>query len=52
MGRLGRGALGALVRDYLAARPADAFGPAEPAQGAGAVPGGGVQRAGPSGGER
>ena len=26
--RLGRGALGALVRDYLAARPADAFGPA------------------------
>jgi DNA-binding transcriptional ArsR family regulator len=27
-GRLGRGALGALVRDYLAARPADAFGPA------------------------
>ena len=51
-GRLGRGALGALVRDYLAARPADAFGPAEPAQGAGAVPGGGVQRAGPSGGER
>jgi hypothetical protein len=28
LGRLGRGALGALVRDYLAARPADAFGPA------------------------
>lgn len=27
-GRLGRGALGALVRDYLAARPTDAFGPA------------------------
>ena len=26
--RLGRGELGALVRDYLAARPADAFGPA------------------------
>ena len=26
--RLGRGALGALVRDYLAARPADSFGPA------------------------
>ena len=28
LGRLGRGALGALVRDYLATRPADAFGPA------------------------
>ena len=27
-GRLGRGALGALVRDYLAARPGEAFGPA------------------------
>lgn len=27
-GRLGRGALGAIVRDYLAARPTDAFGPA------------------------
>jgi len=27
-GRLRRGALGALVRGYLAARPADAFGPA------------------------
>ncbi|MDA8061059.1 MAG: hypothetical protein M0T80_01280 [Actinomycetota bacterium] len=27
-GRLGRGALGALVRDYLAARPTDALGPA------------------------
>ena len=27
-GRLGRGALGSLVRDYLAARPSDAFGPA------------------------
>ena len=26
-GRLGRGALGALVRDYLAARPGEAFGP-------------------------
>ena len=29
-GRLGRGALGTLVRDYLAARPGEAFGPAEP----------------------
>ena len=27
-GRLGRGALGTLVRDYLAARPGEAFGPA------------------------
>ena len=27
-GRLGRGALGALVRDYLATRPGEAFGPA------------------------
>ena len=27
-GRLGRGALGSLVRDYLAARPGEAFGPA------------------------
>ena len=26
-GRLGRGALGTLVRDYLAARPGEAFGP-------------------------
>lgn len=26
--RLGRGALGAMVRDYLAARPTEAFGPA------------------------
>ena len=26
-GRLGRGALGTLVRDYLAARPEEAFGP-------------------------
>lgn len=26
--RLGRGALGALIRDYLAARPTEAFGPA------------------------
>lgn len=27
--RLGRGALGAMVRDYLAARPTEAFGPAQ-----------------------
>ena len=27
-GRLGRGALAAMVRDYLAARPTEAFGPA------------------------
>ena len=29
-GRLGRGELGSLVRDYLTARPGESFGPAEP----------------------
>lgn len=43
--RLGRGALGALVRDYLAARPDEDFGPTQVAKGLGGKSSGAVGNA-------
>ncbi len=43
--RLGRGALGALIRDYLAARPGEDLGPTQVAKGLGGKSGGAVGNA-------